>query len=499
MYPSAPQPAANDRSDELHILSSSISFLSPSPSTLSYSDQSLSFEASQRPTSAYVKANRCSNTAKAPKGLSDTDLYHHYLQHTSRTLSLCQSDHSVLQIDMPTLALQSEAVFHSLLAVSAASLAWNMISKEPSADTDTVNQVLLTGYQHYNLASEKMRESISGPGTLKPEPLIASALILVPFATASQQINHWIASRSGAQESHKLLSSTPRDVIIIMRGIQTMLRTLDCGGLSTNLDLSPETECGIDRSSALPASNPNLATPAPSRTHVMSSMVAATSRGAFLKLQQRLDSVLLYQSDFPDHSLAACSAAFEILEQIRSSAFCTINSSPSPSPSLSSPVTDSLSPKPTSSSQIAPWLRSFAGRSFVAQSTIPQPTEPLTRFFLSFLIQAPQEYLALVLPLLDQRLESPIGPSAGRIPAELTQRQALALDIYAHWSVLMLLVEEESWWIGTLPVVTLWGMVNRYGDGFVSRLWPENGPRNGQWWPGSMLNVLRDIKRHSCY
>jgi hypothetical protein len=397
---------------------------------------------------------------------------------------------------MPTLALQNETVFHSLLAVSAASLAWDMISKEPPPDTDTVNQVLLTGYQHYNLASERMRESISGPETLKLEPLIASALMLVPFATASQQINHWISSRSGAQESHKLLSSTPRDVIIIMRGIRTMFRTLDCAGFSTNVDLSQEMECGIDRSLAFLAANPRLKAPASSRTHVMSAIVAATSSGSFSTLQQRLDSVRLYQSDCPDHSLSACSAAFEILEQIRSSAFSTINSSPSPSPSFSSPVADFLEPEPTSSSQIAPWLRSFANRSFATQSTTPQPTEPLTHFFLSFLVQAPQEYLNLVLPLLDQRLESPIGASSGHIPAELTREQVLALDIYAHWSVLMFLVEEESWWIGTLPVVTLAGLVNRYGDGFVNRPGPENGPGKEQWWPGSMLNISRDIKRY---
>lgn len=277
-----------------------------------------------------------------------------------------------------------------------------------------------------------------------------------------------------------------------------MLQTLDCDELSTNVDL--QAEWGIDRSSAFPAMNPSATAPPCSRTHILSAMVAATSRVAFSKLQRRLDSFHLYQSDCPDHSLSACNAAFEILEQIRSSAFCAINPSPSPSPSplpsFSSPAAKPLEPEPTSSSNIAPWLRSFACRSSATTSTIPQPTEPLTRFFLSFLVQAPNEYLDLVLPLLDQRLESPIDASLGRIPAELTREQALALDIYAHWSVLMLLVEEESWWIGTLPVVTLAGMVNRYGGEFVTRLWPETESRKEQWWPEIMLNILQDIKRY---
>jgi hypothetical protein len=389
---------------------------------------------------------------------------------------------------MPTLALQSEPVFHSLLAVSAASLAWDMISKEPPPDTDTVKQVLLIGYKHCNLASERTRESISAPEMLKLEPLIASALMLVPFATASQQINHWISSRSGAQESPKLLSSTPRDVIIVMKGIRTLLQTLGCSGFSINADLSLEPECGIDRSSALPGGNPKFTAPASSRTHVMTAIVATTSRGAFSRLEQRLDTVLRHQRGCPDSSLSACRAAFKSLEQIRNSAFYTTNSPPSPSsPSLpssySSPVAHSFEPEPISSPKIAPWLHSLASRYFATSSAVPRPTDPLTRFLLSFLLQAPQEYLDLVLPLLDQRLESPIGgasPQGSSIPAELMPKQALALDIYAHWSVLMFLVEEESWWIGTLPEVTLAGLMNRYGCGFGGGSLPGRGPGEGE-------------------
>jgi len=114
--------------------------------------------------------------------------------------------------------------------------------------------------------------------------------------------------------------------------------------------------------------------------------------------------------------------------------------------------------------------------------------------FLGFLVQAPQAYLDLVLPLLDQRLESPINTPYEDTWPQLTMEQALVLDIYAHWSVLMFLVEEESWWIGNLPIVTLTGMVNRYGDQFVTELWPDS-IRDGEWWPGCMLNILREIKR----
>lgn len=499
-YPLAPQPVENSARDGLDVPSPSVAHLSTSGSPSSASDQILSSAASPYRDLSNSGADQRHDASIVLGRLSDTDLYHHYLQHTCRTLSFGKIDQIALQIRMPTLALQSETVFHSLLAVSAASIAWDMISKEPPPDTDTVNQVLLTGYRHYNIASERMRESISKPSTFKPEPLIASAILLVPFATSSQQINHWLSSRRVAQESHKLLSSTPRDVIIIMRGIRTMLQTIEYSKLNFHVSSPPETTSEIGDFSISPALSPGSTTIAPSRTHVMSAIIASTIPRAFSKLQYRLESSRSHGNQIPENSLSACFDAFNIIEQLRISAFRGTSPLASP-PTLatelfSEPITNSHEHPATSSPQIASWLRSFADRYVVTAGTAPQSTEPLTHFFLSFLVKAPQGYLDLVLPLLDQRLERPADASLGHSPVELTQVQVLALDIYAHWSVLMLLVEEESWWIGTLPVVTLAGMVNKYGDRFVNKWWPENEIEKGQWWPAGMLNILRNVKQY---
>jgi hypothetical protein len=332
---------------------------------------------------------------------------------------------------MPTLAYQSSTIFHALLAVSAASLAWTMIYKSSCPDIATVQETMLTGYHYYNLASQQMRDAIADPDTSKQEALVAS-VILVPFAAGSQQINHWISSRTG--ESLKLLSSTPRDVIILIRGIRTMLRSLDYVDLCTNPNLTAETALA----------------PASSRTHVMREIIASTSAAAFSTLQVRLNS-LCYEEP-------ALETAFEILETIRNR-------------TLKAPDDD-----------LPDW----------AADMKPHPTEPRTRRFLTFLSQVPQEYLDIVLPLLDQRLERPIYAS----PAVLTPTQALALDIYAHWSVLMFLVEDESWFIGDLPAVTLKGMIYRYGEGFVGTLWSREVTEKQKWWPGSMLRIWEDVKSY---
>lgn len=300
-----------------------------------------------------------------------------------------------------------------------------MIYRNRSSDVETIREALLTGYQHYNIASESMRDAIASPDASKQEPLIAS-VVLVPFAAASQQIEQWISSHPNSEKPNKLMISTPRDIIVIMQGIRSMLYSLSYVDLNTRDNL---THASLTQN--------------PSRTHMLSEIVASTSASAFATLARRLDSIEPHEG---------LSAAFATLCDIRMSSLST-----SP-PHFSASVT-------------------------------AHPNDPLTREFLTFLSEAPPSYLDLVLPLLEKRLASPVPAS----PVELTKQQALALDIYAHWSVLMVLVEEETWWIGKLPIVTLRGMVNRYGEGFVGRLW---GEEDEKWWPGCMLGIWSDVDRY---
>ena len=491
IYPSVVFSASGSR-DELSIPNLRQSnVLSLPPNASSFSQNSLSLGTSIRSSPAAEEEKCCSDDVDATLGLSDADLYHHYLEHTSRTLSHCQRDQGALQIGIPTLALHSKPVFHSLLALSAICMCCDMISKEQTPSLEAVNEVLLTGYRLYNLASEQMRESISQPDALKTEPLLASALLLVPFAAASQQVKHWISSKSRTHKSHKPhkpLSSTPRDVIVMMRGIKTTLQALDSHDLSTPQAVEPVADISsLLLDFKIPATLP------PSHTHVMFPILAATSQKAFSKLQGRLESLNHKNTGYSearcgDNQLSACTAAYEILRTIRASTF-------SPSDSSASPSIEHTMQKLSESEsvpllQVGPWLQSYAGGHAISLST-----EPLTMRFLGFLVQVPQAYLDLVLPLLDQRLECPIGTPSEDPWRQLTKEQALALDIYAHWSVFMFLVEEESWWIGNLPIVTLTGMVNRYSDQFVPRLWPESKDEREEWWPGGMLTILREIKR----
>jgi Fungal specific transcription factor domain len=447
-----------------------------SPITPSFSDNSLFSEASAYSTPPLMEAS-CHIEAKEDSlPPSDTALYHHYLQHTSHITTHYQNDKPVLEIYVPTLALQSKIVFHSILALSAACLCRDMIAERPPPDIAAVNQVLMAGYRHYNLASEKTRDLISQSNTLRPEPLLASAPFLIGFATASQQINHWIESRKSTRKPSQLLFASLRDTIIIIKGLRATLHVLRRDHVSSSHKMAYEPEVPNDIALTLMESKPPLTSPPPSHTHVMYSIFATTSQEAFSRLQERLHSTSLYHGD--NAFLAACAEAFHRLSTIRNLTF----SSSAPSTPLS---LDNASMLP----QLPPWLRSYIGR-----PVILLPNEPLVRPFLTFLIHSSQEYLDLLLPLLDESLESPLDSIPDGSP-ELTEVQALTLDIWAHWCVLMFLVEEEAWWIGNLPYILLTGMLNRYGNNFVARLWPGDGQGQGRWWPASMLACLREVKR----
>ncbi|KAL5332564.1 hypothetical protein BJX70DRAFT_404478 [Aspergillus crustosus] len=500
IYPPTYQSSSAD--DEAHITPTatglSLSLSLPTPSRGPSPSPSPSFERRVSP----VYASSSSPSQHLDFDLSDTGLYHHYLQHTSRNLTQNIKDLYALQIGLPTLALRSKTVFHSILAVSAACMCCDMIAQDPPPDVSIVSQVLMTGYHHYNLASERIRDLISRPTAAKAGPLLAAPPLLVPFATSSQQINHWISSRMAGQQPVKRLSTTPRDVIIITRGIRATLEALKAGDISPSTSPSPTTPQAsfedleidddppaiFDPVNLIPMSPPPL-----SHSHPMYPIIASTSQPAFANLQSRLDAAILYSTG-PNEALSSCAAAFTILSDIRSGTF---------SPSLSSLFqnTSITNPPVISHPHIPPWLLTLTAR-----PDPPSQTEPLTRPFLNFLVQVPQGYLDLVLPLLDQRLEGPLAKQLRQnLPLELSQTQALALDIYAHWSVLMLLVEEESWWIGNLADVTLAGMVNRFGGDFVGRAFLDSDTRDSGdgdaegegegWWPKSMLGVSREIGR----
>ncbi|KAJ4987290.1 hypothetical protein SVAN01_07160 [Stagonosporopsis vannaccii] len=356
-----------------------------------------------------------------------------------------------------------------------------MIYKSPYPNANAVQHVLFCGYQHLSQASQRMRKALSHSKSTDLEAFIASTLALMPFAAASQQVNHWISSQLTTGRSIVKLSSTPRDMIIFVRGVRAMLEMLPSDlpviGCNPLIDIGQ----GLEKANT---ASVDILESSVTETSFSKGKIISCSRQALFRLGTRLESLCSEFNETLNDEIIACKMAFEVLKQIRNG---VESLGPSEPRRLLSGV--------AMAAQATPWLQSFIRIPCEVEGTVLLPHNHLTRLLLSFYAQVPQQYLDLVLPLLDQRLETPVDASSDWFALSVTRTQAFALDVYAHWSVLMSLVEEESWWIGRLPLTTLDGVVNRYGIGFIRRLWPECG--NEDWWPGEMLRMLRDAKSTS--
>ena len=423
-------------------------------------------------------------TENAVLSITDADLYFHFLNHTCKFAQRWHKDRLVLQVGIAKLALDSELVSHSVLALSAACLCSDTISKG-SANPDIVRQLLDLGLQHHTLALQQMRTMASRPGESDIQPLLASALIMAPFALAFQHIQHWVLLANGSKDTDLL---TPRDAILLLRGIGTTIVALNSNRADSR---SPKSETPWDKMFSAQITDFKDFTPIPERSHTMFPVLAATFHQALSQLHRRIESGLATHQ--ADENTASVFHAYVILSDIMSNTFSDSRKTEVPSedttyvgfPSADYRLRDmanliKFSVAPDSLLALAPgWLRNF-----ILQRPRAAHTEPLFRLFLAFCSSAPKTYIDLLLPLLDsQRDNVSIDP-------ELTTAEALALDVYAHWLVLMLLVEKEAWWVGDFPFLALQGLIARYGDGFLGTSLIQE-----QWWPACMLEVATRLKQ----
>lgn len=219
----------------------------------------------------------------------------------------------------------------------------------------------------------------------------------------------------------------------------------------------------------------------PCERHPMYSILAETSEAAFLALRSRVHHITAGATGTLREHTAAFEDAFDILDSIRKDIFLAQETLPQ---YTTGSMVEGSSHKATTFT----WLSEYAGRPAIATRNAP-----LTRPLLAFLIRIPQTYLSHLLPLLEQRLKVPVEREEVAGVDDLSILDVLALDIYAHWSVLMFLVQEESWWIGTLPTITLSGMINKYGTVLAEQSCSQLTEHEHHWWPDKMLSIMQEM------
>ncbi|KAM0261048.1 hypothetical protein ACHAQJ_002487 [Trichoderma viride] len=272
------------------------------------------------------------------------------------------------------------------------------------------------------------------------------------------------------------------------------LQNSTCSNLETDLS-SPTLPAENDTSlhtNTLPGDDLYFPEDGPSEEtrRLLLPIVSATYKTALGKLDAQARTVWIEESESNifaqkahNSELQACLEALKLLEELFMIVFASNQSRSEPS---QSPRAASSSPRLGRLDKASPWLRDY-----LANVTSAKPSEVWRRTIMAFLNRVPFEYLQLVQSALDympvtvKQTDSNSFDKA--VPLGAAQR--LAMNIFAHWLVLVMLLD-GVWWIGSIGQWELGRMLS-----FADAQWwiPESTETGETWWPESMYAVQKAI------
>ncbi|EAW14630.1 Zn(II)2Cys6 transcription factor [Aspergillus clavatus NRRL 1] len=476
---------------------------------------SLTLSSGQSSVSSRVSGTQCGlvrglNTAEerlAPDshtlGTLDTielSLLTHYLTHTSQTIPVDDLDLYALSVGVPNLAFKSNVVMSSLLALAAAckshDIAKNARLRLDPQNLRDIQKLLALAERHHQASLRHIQASIRNLDSY--DHVLANAALMVLYASASHSIRVHLAA--AAKECALRL---PNDVlpqhsqwISFTRAAHTastavLNDVVAAAGTSRAATSSPILDARSELPNPVLSSTDNLSPedgPTEETKRLFLPLVASTYGRALESLHERAESTtaLFNSSDVSITShlqLQACLETLSVLER------CTC---------VALPARDGTSVTPSryrsiscrDQSRVSPWV----ARYMISVTSMESP-HILRRIIMSFLNKAPAEYLNLVQSVLDSpsaaaRAESWMTrDSPGAEVPLLDATHLLAMDIFAHWLVLVMLLD-GVWWIGDIGEWEL-GQV-------VSLMKTQNLPGQSAefgktWWPETMYLLKREL------
>lgn len=185
----------------------------------------------------------------------------------------------------------------------------------------------------------------------------------------------------------------------------------------------------------------------------------------------------------------ACLAALKILRGLFAEIVLADN--PRASAMFSSDQLGVENPFPPSGRllEVSPWLWSY-----LTDTRAAAPSRPLRRAITAFITRVPTDYLNLVQSTLESTLmqtksdkdEARDGVELQVV--ELTGVQQLALDIFAHWLALVMVLD-GIWWVGSIGTWELKRVATVMQNRGLVRSYPDIG---NDWWPAVMIEVAEE-------
>lgn len=466
---------------------------------------SSSHSASSIPLSTYIPiiSDNCetlSLDSDSPSALDATelDLLSHYLTHTSQKIPFDDLDHYALSVGFPNIAFKSRPVMSSLIALAAACKCHDLVKLNTSLEWMTVMEVqelLMLAERHHRSSLQHIQVAMVHSDCY--DNILANAALMVLYASASHSVRVYLATsskRTGQNLPNQLLPQHSQWMSFtraahtastaILDGIfesatniqSPIINTpaLPCQGLKGTIVLSPQDG------------------PTEKTKRLFLPLVVSTYTQALEVLRGKVESTAallgtLEASASSHLPLEACLKALAVLETCASDALSTKktidiverDSSPRFDPLVFNQI-----------KKVSSWVGEY-----MASVTSMKSPKALRRTIMSFLNKAPARFLNMVQSMLDSSFaEAGTGNVMARHSHEpeaslLNSTRLLAMDIFAHWLVLVMLLD-GVWWIGGIGQWEL-GRVIALMKPRVSLHRPMHNRET--WWPESMYCVKLEL------
>lgn len=428
---------------------------------------------------------------------TELELLKHYLEHTSKDPAAGDQDQYTLQVGIPSLACRSKPLMRSVLALAAVCKCCDIINQPSTpgvSDRSQVVELLSLAHQYHLQSLREIQATLHEAKNY--DHVLANAAMMGMYGSASHCARIWLAKTATFTDPDPPLSDLlmpgPPQWMSLFRAV----RLAYAGILNSSPQASPgnsPVDAILQYEYRMPSRSPSES---PRNTiassHPLGPILAATVGSALARLGEKagqIQSIAHGMSNDDDPELQACFTALAIFNQIVTETLLpAADDSPGPTTPghcrLAIPVDIDHDPMGRLS-EISPWLRRYTAS---ISSMIPSPLP--RRTIMAFVHKVPTSYLNLIEDMIGLiQTEPPDAPAPAREPSLAHQ---LAVEIFAHWLVLVILLD-NVWWIGGIGAWELGRVVSVRKDmRWRACLWNEDA----DWWPESMFEISRQFDKH---
>ncbi|GLA62095.1 hypothetical protein AtubIFM54640_002634 [Aspergillus tubingensis] len=436
-----------------------------------------------------------------PLNATELSILAHYLSHTSQAIPFDSLDLHALSVGVPNLAFKCKAVMSSLLSLAAACKCHDMAHGHPQKPLDNqtlteIQDLLALAERHHAASLRHIQATMQKARGY--DNVLANAALMVLYASASHSIRVHLAATAKLHGQRLPTELLPQHSqwITFTRAAHTA-----SSAILNDIVIATAASSTVDTGSE---SQPTISSPlspqdgpSPTTKRLFLPLVASTCDRALRSLRRRAErTTAMLLQDSASCSMVDQRRVHALLETITVLESCAL-AALSPRASDKGEVMSA----PSSNTQhtagfeetraVSPWVARY-----MISVTSMESSLVLRRIIMSFLNKAPTEFLNIVQSVLDSpsakaRKENTKLPMSSGTKAllTLTPIHVLTMDIFAHWLVLVMLLD-GVWWIrdiGQWELSRVISMMKTHN--VISQL----ADTNERWWPESMYLVKREL------